>query len=214
MGELLGGIGDWIQTVIETLGYPGIVLVMALENVFPPIPSELVMPLAGFMAREGTFNIVAVIIAGMIGSVLGALVLYGIGSWANDAVIRRFVRRWGRYAFISEHDVDVSLAYFHRHGEAVIFFGRVIPLVRSLISIPAGMDRMPLPRFLFYTVLGTTIWSVVLSYAGWLLADQWERVGGVVEEYQNVVLAIIALALAFFVYRRVIKPRVSGGGAA
>lgn len=214
MGDILGRIGEWIQTVIETLGYPGIVFVMALENVFPPIPSELVMPLAGFIAREGRLNIYGVIIAGMIGSVLGALLLYYLGRWANETVIRRFIRRFGRFLFISEQDLDRSLSFFHRHGEAVIFFGRLIPIIRSLISVPAGMDGMPLPKFLFYTVLGTTIWSGVLSYAGWLLQSQWERVGGVVEQYQNVVLAIVALAVLFFVYRRVIKPRLGGGAAA
>lgn len=209
MGDLLGNLGDWIKSVIETLGYPGIVLVMALENVFPPIPSELVMPLAGFMANEGTFSLLGVIVAGMIGSVIGALILYYFGAWANELVIRRFIRRWGRYAFISENDLDVSLGYFHRHGEAVIFFGRLIPLVRSLISIPAGMDRMPMPKFLFYTVLGTTIWSAILSYAGWVLQENYEAVAGYVERYQSVVIALILVGVLAFVYLRIVKPRLS-----
>lgn len=209
MGELLGNLGAWIGRIIESMGYPGIVLVMALENVFPPIPSELVMPLAGFKAREGVFNIFAVIIAGMLGSVLGALILYYLGAWANETIVRRFIRRWGRYAFISEDDLDVSLGYFSKYGEAVIFFGRLIPLVRSLISIPAGMERMPLPKFLFYTVLGTTIWSAILSYAGWALQANYGLVAGYVERYQNVVLALIALAVVAFVYLRVLKPRLS-----
>lgn len=209
MGDVLSNLGDWIKNVIETLGYPGIVLVMALENVFPPIPSELVMPLAGFMANEGTFSLLGVIIAGMIGSVLGALILYYFGAWANELVIRRFLRRWGRYAFISESDLDVSLGYFHRHGEAVIFFGRLIPLVRSLISIPAGMDRMPMGKFLFYTVLGTTIWSAILSYAGWVLKENYEAVAGYVERYQSVVIVLILVGVLTFVYLRIVKPRLS-----
>ena len=208
MGDVLSNLGDWIKGVIETLGYPGIVLVMALENVFPPIPSELVMPLAGFMANEGTFNLIAVIVAGMLGSVLGALILYYFGAWANELVIRRFIRRWGRYAFISENDLDVSLGYFHRHGEAVIFFGRLIPIVRSLISVPAGMDRMPLGKFLFYTVIGTTIWSGILSYAGWVLKENYALVAGYVERYQNLVIALVALGVLAFIYLRIIKPRV------
>lgn len=209
MGDVLSNLGDWIKNVIETLGYPGIVLVMALENVFPPIPSELVMPLAGFMANEGTFSLLGVIIAGMIGSVLGALILYYFGAWANELVIRRFLRRWGRYAFVSESDLDVSLSYFHRHGEAVIFFGRLIPLVRSLISIPAGMDRMPMGKFLFYTVLGTTIWSAILSYAGWVLKENYEAVAGYVERYQSVVIGVILIGILAFVYLRIVKPRLS-----
>ncbi len=209
MGELFGDLVGLIQSVIRALGYPGIVLVMAAENVFPPIPSELVMPFAGFMAREGTFNIFAVIVAGMLGSVMGAVILYWFGAWANEAVIRRFIRRWGRYAFISEEDLDVSLGYFNRHGEAVIFFGRLIPLVRSLISIPAGMDRMPLPKFLFYTILGTTVWSAILTYAGWLLRENYDLVAGYVERYQSVVVVLIALAVLVFLYVRVIKPHLS-----
>ena len=206
MGELLGGLGDLIRTIIETLGYPGIILVMAAENIFPPIPSELVMPLAGFMAYEGTFNIVGVIFAGMIGSVVGALALYWLGAWANETVIRRFVRRWGRYAFISEKDIDVTLGYFSRHGEAVIFFGR-------LISIPAGMERMPLPKFLLFTVLGTTIWSAILSYAGWALRSQWESVLGYVKQYERLVLVVVVLAVLVFLYMRVLKPRLSGSAS-
>jgi membrane protein DedA with SNARE-associated domain len=214
VGDLLGNVGEWIQRIIEALGYPGIVLVMAAENIFPPIPSELVMPLAGFMAREGTFNIYAVIFCGMLGSVLGALALYWFGAWANEAVIRRFIRRWGRYAFVSEADLDVSLGYFQRHGEAVIFFGRLIPLVRSLISIPAGMGRMPLPKFLLYSMLGTTIWSAILSWAGWILQSRWGEVVAYIEQYQRVVLALIAIAIGVFLYLRVVKPFVNRQAAA
>lgn len=213
MGQLLGNLAEWIKQLIETLGYPGIVLVMALENVFPPIPSELVMPLAGFMAAEGTFNLVAVIIAGMLGSVIGALVLYYLGLWANEPIIRAFVRRWGRYALITENDLDVSLSYFSRYGEAVIFFGRLIPIVRSLISVPAGMQRMPLPRFLLFTVVGTTIWSAILSLAGWVLEENYERVAGIVERYQSLVLVLVALAVVAFLYLRVIKPRLGRAAA-
>jgi membrane protein DedA with SNARE-associated domain len=212
VGELLGNLAEWIKQLIETLGYPGIVLVMALENVFPPIPSELVMPLAGFMAAEGTFNLGAVIVAGMIGSVIGALALYYLGLWANEPIIRAFVRRWGRYALISENDLDVSLSYFSRYGEAVIFFGRLIPIVRSLISVPAGMQRMPLPRFLLFTVIGTTIWSAILTIAGWMLEENYERVAGVVERYQSLVILLVVLAVAAFLYLRVVKPRLAAGG--
>jgi membrane protein DedA with SNARE-associated domain len=209
VSDLVGRLGETIQNIIRSLGYIGIVLVMAAENIFPPIPSELVMPLAGFMAREGTFNIWLVILTGMLGSVIGALVLYYLGAWANETVIRRFVRRWGRYALISESDLDVSLGYFNRYGEVVIFFGRLIPLVRSLISIPAGMNRMPLPKFLFFTMLGTTLWSAFLSFMGWILQANWELVVGYIEQYQRVVLVLIALAVLAFIYFRIVAPRLA-----
>lgn len=208
MGELVGRLGETIQNIIDAFGYIGIILVMAAENVFPPIPSELVMPFAGFMAREGTFNIWLVILSGMLGSVIGALILYYFGAWANETVIRRFLRRWGRYAFLSENDLDVSLNYFTRYGEVVIFFGRLIPIVRSLISIPAGMARMPLPKFLFFTVLGTTLWSAFLSYMGWFLQANWGLVAGYIEQYQRVVIVLVLLAVVAFVYFRIVAPRL------
>jgi membrane protein DedA with SNARE-associated domain len=208
LGDLLGDLGERIRQIFQMLGYAGIALVMALENVFPPIPSELVMPLAGFMAREGRFNIVGVVIAGTLGSVIGALILYWLGTLANEHVIRRVVRRWGRYAFVSEDDLDIALRYFHRYGEAVIFFGRLIPLVRSLISIPAGISGMSLPKFVVYTTLGTAIWSALLAWAGWVLQASWEIVAGYIQQYERVVLVLLALGLLLFVYRRVIKPAV------
>jgi membrane protein DedA with SNARE-associated domain len=205
---ILESIAAWVRDIIEALGYPGIVLVMALENIFPPIPSELVMPLAGFMASDGAFNIVAVVIAGTIGSLIGALALYYVGVWADESLIRRALRRWGRLLLTSEDDLDTALAYFERHGHAVIFFGRLIPVIRSLISIPAGMCRMSLPRFLFYSLIGTALWSSALSYAGWALGENYDRVAGWIERYQTIVIALIAIALAFFVYRRAIRPRL------
>lgn len=208
MSELVGWLGESIQSIIDAFGYVGIILVMAAENVFPPIPSELVMPFAGFMARGGTFNLWLVILSGMLGSVIGALILYYFGAWANETMIRRFLRRWGRYAFVSEDDLDVSLDFFNRYGEIVIFFGRLIPLVRSLISIPAGMARMPLPTFLFFTVLGTTLWSAFLTYMGWLLQANWSLVAGYIEQYQRVVIVAIVLAAVMFLYFRIVAPRL------
>jgi membrane protein DedA with SNARE-associated domain len=208
VGSILEAIGGWVQGIIEALGYPGILLVMALENVFPPIPSELVMPLAGFMASGGTFNVIGVVIAGMLGSMVGALALYYIGVWADESVIRRFIRRWGRLLLLSENDLDLALQYFERHGQAVIFFGRLIPIIRSLISIPAGMSRMSMPRFLFFSALGTTLWSAALTYAGWVLGENYDQVSAFVSRYQNIVIALVVIAIAFFVYRRAIKPRL------
>lgn len=219
MGDLLNQLRLFIENVMLTLGYPGIVLIMAVENIFPPIPSEVVMPFAGFLVgcrqanlAEGCppnqFTMVGVIVAGMVGSVLGALVLYYIGLWADERVIRRFIRNYGKYMLISEEDLDTSLAYFSRHGEAVIFFGRLIPLVRSLISIPAGMQRMPMGKFLLYTSIGTALWSGLLAYAGFYLGAQWELVEEYISQYQKVVLGLIVLGVLAFVYIRLIKPRL------
>jgi membrane protein DedA with SNARE-associated domain len=221
MGDILNNLRLFIEEVILGLGYPGIVLIMALENVFPPIPSELVMPFAGFLVGcqsanlatgcpANEFTMLGVVLAGMVGSVLGALILYYIGLWADERVVRAFIRRYGRYLFISEDDLNTTLGYFSRHGEAVIFFGRLIPLVRSLISIPAGMQRMPLGKFLLYTSIGTALWSGILAYAGLYLGRNWESVVEVISQYQKLTLALIALAVLAFLYVRVVKPRFQG----
>lgn len=202
MAEIVELMRIWIEYAVSLLGYPGIVLVMALENVFPPIPSELVMPFAGFLVVEGRYNFVGVVLAGMLGSVLGALVLYYAGYWGNDLVIRFFIRRYGRYLGVSENDLDTAMRYFDRYGEAMIFFGRLIPLVRSLISIPAGMQRMPLHKFLFYTILGTTLWCALLTGAGMVLGENWQAVLGFLKQYQRLVLVLIALAVGVFMLWR------------
>jgi membrane protein DedA with SNARE-associated domain len=179
---------------------------MFVENVFPPIPSELVMPFAGFLVGRGEMSFVGVWLAGVIGSVLGALILYFIGMWAGDTLVRGFLRRYGKWFTTSEADYDRALRFFERYGSAVVFFGRLIPIVRSLISLPAGADHMPLPRFLLFTALGSAIWSGALAYAGVVLGENWEQVIEFVDDYQSltiVVLAVIAVLLVgAFIYFR------------
>ena len=210
MDELLAWIQQVIDTVITTLGYPGIALVMFAENVFPPIPSELVMPFAGFQVATGEMNFVVVLIAGTIGALLGALVLYYVGLWSNETIVRRFVRRYGRFFLVSEDDIDRALDYFTRYGHVIVFFGRLIPLIRSLISLPAGMNRMPMAKFLLWTTAGTLIWNVLLTVAGMVLAENWQNILGFVDQYEAVMLTLMALALAYFVFTRLRQRRRVG----
>ena len=207
MSEIMDKVQAIITAIITALSYPGIALVMFAENLFPPIPSELVMPFAGFIVGKGEMNLVAVLLAGTIGAVLGALALYYIGMWADETIIRRFIRRYGKFFFISEADIDKTLGFFAKYGEIVVFTGRLIPLVRSLISIPAGMNRMPMGRFLLWTTFGSLIWNGLLTYAGIVLGSQWENVLGLVDRYEKVALGIIALGLIWFIANRVLKVR-------
>jgi membrane protein DedA with SNARE-associated domain len=191
-----------IDHIIMALGLPGITLVMFAENLFPPIPSELVMPFAGFVVGQGKADFLAVWAAGTLGSVVGAVVLYYIGRWANEPIVRRFVRLFGRWFLLSEADLDRALQAFARHGEAIVFFGRLIPIVRSLISLPAGMQRMPMGRFLFFTTLGASIWTAVLTVVGVVLGANWEQVLDIARRYeQATVLVLAALVMAFFAVR-------------
>lgn len=192
----------WITLVIETIGYPGIVLVMVLENLFPPIPSELVMPFAGFLVAEGRFNLGLTITAGTLGSLVGALLLYGIGMWAGEPLVRPFIQRYGRWFLLSEADLDRTLGAFSTHGDLIVLGGRVIPIIRSLISLPAGMNRMPLARFVLFTTIGSLIWTSILTVGGMILGIAWEQMIGLVEVYQDVVLVVLAIAGIMFVGTR------------
>ncbi len=204
---MLEQLATLIEQVMLWLGYVGIALIMFIENVFPPIPSEVVMPLAGFLAGEGKFEFFSVWIAGTFGSVLGAVVLYYIGLWVNQAVLLRFIERYGRWIGISVQDIHRALSVFDRYGEIIVFVGRLIPLIRSLISIPAGMHRMHFARFLAFTVGGSAIWSGVLAYAGMMLGQNWQLVVEFLKTYQNLTLATLGVGFiafaAVFVVRRV-----------
>jgi len=204
MSELLARIIEFAQELVRTGGYPGIVFVMALENVFPPIPSEVVMPLAGYIVSQpdSQFTFIGVWLAGTLGSVLGAIILYYIGMFAGEPILRAFVRRYGKWFTISETEFDRALNIFGKYGEIVIFVGRLIPIVRSLISIPAGMNRMPMPKFLLFTTLGTAVWSGALGFAGYQLGENWGNVETFISEYQSVVvIALVVIIVAFVAWR-------------
>ena len=198
MTHIIEMLRVWSEGIMMALGYPGITLVMLLECVFPPIPSEVVMPLAGFLVSQGKFNFWAVILAGTLGSIIGALLLYGLGAWADEAVLRNWVRKHGKWIQVGEDDLDRASAWFGKYGEPVIFFGRLIPIVRSLISIPAGLDHMPMPKFLGFTLLGSFMWNIVLAYGGVLLGENWQKIIGWLDLYQNVVLVILVIAFVAF----------------
>jgi membrane protein DedA with SNARE-associated domain len=212
MAALISAIKEWVESLVIGMGYPGIIFVMALENVFPPIPSEAIMPLAGYLAatQPTKFHLLWVTVAGTIGSVVGAIVLYAFGYWADEPIVRRFLRRFGKFLFISEGDLDVAIEWFTRYGDWVIFFGRLVPIIRSLISIPAGFRRegkpMPMGRFLAFTVVGTATWSFLLAYAGMILGEHWELVMGMIDRYEQVVIVVLIGLVAVFLWKRAISP--------
>ncbi|MDQ3701671.1 MAG: DedA family protein [Chloroflexota bacterium] len=209
MAEILDTLRVVIEQIITALGYPGIALVMLVENLFPPIPSELVMPFAGFLAGRGEMNLALALLAGTIGSVVGAVVLYYIGFWAGERAVRAFVRRYGRFFLLSEEDLDRTISFFERRGNAMVFFGRLVPLVRSLISIPAGTSRMPMGPFLLFTILGSAIWNAILASAGLALGENWDQILGFVRQYERAILVALAVAIAVFFARRLVALRTA-----
>jgi membrane protein DedA with SNARE-associated domain len=170
-------VAQWVFSIVDKLGEIGVGLLIFLENLIPPIPSEAILPLAGFRARTGALNVWLVWPAATLGSVLGALVLYGVGAWLGyDRLHTLAGKRW--FFITSQKDLDRGEKIFTRHGGKMVLFGRCVPLIRSVVSIPAGIDRMPMPRFLLLTAIGSGVWNAIFIALGWILGDNWDRVQG------------------------------------
>jgi membrane protein DedA with SNARE-associated domain/uncharacterized membrane protein YkvA (DUF1232 family) len=189
---------DWITDAVSEGGYPGIVLMMLAENIFPPIPSELIMPLAGFVAARGELNPVLVVLAGTLGSVLGALPWYYAGMWLGEERVSSFAARHGRWLTLGEQEIGQAMRWFERHGRIAVLIGRLVPTVRTLISLPAGMARMPLLPFLIYSSIGTLLWTAALTAAGFLLQSGYQQVAGYVDLVSK---AIVGLIVAIYLWR-------------
>ena len=188
---------DWITGLVQQTGYPGIALLMLAENVFPPIPSELIMPMAGFTAARGELDVVGVVVAGTAGSLAGALLWYYIGRWIGLERLKRWAAKHGRWLTISPEKVDEAAAWFNRHRGKAVLVGRLIPAVRTLISVPAGVAGMALMRFLIYSALGTALWTALLAAAGYLLEDQYQKVGDYLNPVSDVILGLIVLGYLY-----------------
>ncbi len=191
--ELLTLLGNFTGV----FGYAGIALVMV---VFAP---ELVMPFAGFLVARGELGFAGVLVAGIVGAMLGQGAIYGLARRVGERRVREFIRRYGRYVFTSERDLDRTLNLFNRFDNALVFFGRAVPTVRSLISVPAGVRRMPFGRFFVLTALGTALWNTLLLYAGTAAGRNWRQLVGLLETYETVILVLLGLAVAALLALRV-----------
>ncbi|GAB4376684.1 MAG: DedA family protein [Elainellaceae cyanobacterium] len=200
-------MADWITRTIESLGYIGIGLLMFLENLFPPLPSELIMPLAGFTASQGEMALVPAIAAGVIGTMLGALPWYYLGKFLGEARIKRWIEKHGRWLGFSTEDVDKSKQWFYRRGRTAVFLCRMVPGVRTLISLPAGFSDMPMPQFLIYSTLGTLGWVILLTLAGYILGENYELVEQYLGPVAKIVLITLAIAFIVWIVRRVRNQR-------
>ena len=191
-------MSEWITNTITSLGYLGIGLLMFLENLFPPIPSELIMPLAGFTVAKGRMELAPVILAGVIGTILGALPWYYVGKLVGEDNLKRLADKYGKWISVSSRDIDKANNWFDKHGEKAVLFCRLVPGVRTLISLPAGISAMPLVPFLIYSTIGTALWVSFLTFAGYALGDNYE----IVEEYFGPVskIVFVLLIVAFVIW--------------
>ncbi len=203
MSELLDTIRTFMDHLVLNFGYFGMVLVMIIENVIPPIPSEFVLPFAGFLVADGRLSLPLVLLFTTLGAFLGTSFFYWLGRALGDARVRAFIRRYGRFLLLREADYDEALAFFRRYDGKVVFWARFVPAVRSLISLPAGVAAMPFGRFVLFTVTGSLIWNTVLVLAGVILGSQWERVLVLVDRLEGVLwVLLIAALVTWFVWQR------------
>lgn len=186
---------ELIITLMEQYGYPGIFLLIAVENIFPPIPSEIILPFGGFLTTYTKLTVLGVIFFATLGSLAGALVLYGVGRILNEERLLKLISGpVGRILCLKAQDVEKADQWFLTKGKKTVFFCRCIPIVRSLISIPAGMSQMPMGIFLLYTIVGTIIWNTLLVSLGALLGASWEKLAWLVGEYSNIMLIVLTIS--------------------
>ena len=219
---MLGDLANWVQDVINQFGYLGVALLVVIENVFPPIPSEIVLPFAGFVAQQGASavnatagaaqsdtTVVGMMIAATVGSVVGALILYFVSAAIGPERLRGFVERFGKWFGVKSSDLVRAEEWFDRRSSAAVLVGRCVPLIRSIVSIPAGFRRMKLTSFVVLTAIGSAVWNIALIGAGAVLGDQWERVGEYVGVFQWLVIGAILILLVRFVLTQVKRRRTS-----
>jgi membrane protein DedA with SNARE-associated domain len=206
---MIQSIIDWLVNAISTIGYPGVFISVFLESFFAPIPSEIILPFSGFVASTGKMNLIFVIVIATVAAYLGSLPFYFIGKWGEKPVIN-FIGKYGKYLFIQQKDVDKVFGAFDKYGKGVVFFGRLIPMIRTLISFPAGVAKMQFARFSMYTLLGSLTWNILLTYAGYQLGDHWSVVSKWIEKYQNVILVLIIIAVLLYIIRGIKSRRGAG----
>jgi membrane protein DedA with SNARE-associated domain len=221
---MLGDLANWVQDVINQFGYFGVALLVVIENVFPPIPSEIVLPFAGFVAQQGASavnatadaaqsdtTVVGMMIAATVGSVVGALILYFVSAAIGPERLRGFVERFGKWFGVKSSDLVRAEEWFDRRSFVAVLVGRCVPLIRSIVSIPAGFRRMKLTSFVVLTAIGSAVWNIALIGAGAVLGDQWERVGEYVGVFQWLVIVAVLVLLVRFVVSRLKKRRPQNG---
>ena len=197
-------MADWVISTIQQLGYAGIALLMLAENLFPPLPSELIMPFAGFVAARGELSPVGVVAAGTLGSLLGALPWYWLGRKVGSERLRELAQRHGRWLAVTPHEIDRGKDLFEKRGPAVLVLGRLVPALRTVVALPAGLARMPFWKFVAWSLVGAALWTALLTLAGFLLESQYERISRWLNPVSTVVFAAIAIA---YVVRVIRHPR-------
>ncbi len=195
--QILAALSGFVIWLISSLGYTGILVAMAVESACIPLPSEVIMPFSGYLASQGRFSLWGVSLTGALGCTLGSAIAYGVGAYGG----RPFVLKYGRFVLITPHELDRADRWFVRYGAAATFLSRLLPVIRTFISLPAGIARMPVGRFLFYAFLGSRPWCWLLAYVGWLLGEHWSQVGSVLHSLDVLIVAALVVGAGWFLWR-------------
>jgi membrane protein DedA with SNARE-associated domain len=195
--SIIEPVGRWIIETISYLGYSGIILTMAIESACIPLPSEIIMPFSGYLVFAGRFSLIGVSVAGALGCVVGSVAAY----WAGILGGRPFLERYGKYILLSHRDLDTAEKWFDKYGDWAIFFSRLLPVIRTFISLPAGIARMNFPKFVLYTFLGSLPWCFALAFVGKILGENWESIRTYFRGADIVIVIVIIIGIAFFIYR-------------
>jgi membrane protein DedA with SNARE-associated domain len=202
--SIIEPVGRWIIETISYLGYSGIILTMAIESACIPLPSEIIMPFSGYLVFAGRFSLLGVSVAGASGCVLGSVIAY----WAGILGGRPFLEKYGKYILLSHRDLDTAERWFDKYGDWAIFFSRLLPVIRTFISLPAGIAKMNFPKFILYTFLGSLPWCFALAYVGKVLGENWESIRKYFHGADIIIVIVILLGITFFIYRH-LKPQKS-----
>ncbi|MBI3485705.1 DedA family protein [Candidatus Daviesbacteria bacterium] len=199
---MLESIAQWIIHVISTLGYPGIVLTMAIESALIPLPSEIIMPFSGFLVSTGQFNIHLAAISGAVGNLIGSLIAYAIGFWGQEAVVRKFIKNYGKWILVTEKELDMAEKLMNKYEDSIVLISRILPGVRTIISLPAGIAHLPILRFIILTFVGSLVWSYFLAYIGFALGEHWNTLGVYFHSADAIIGLGLALLVGFYIYHK------------
>lgn len=204
---MLEVLGFWIIKVINLLGYPGVFILMVLESAGIPFPSFITMPFAGSLVNQKRFNFYLLVLLGTLGNLTGSLLAYWIGWWGQEAVVRKIIKKWGKYILFSESKFNKSEEWFRGHGQSVVFVARLIPVIRAFISLPAGIAKMNLTKFIIYTTTGSFLWSLFLTYIGMVLGNNWKAIEVYFHRFDLVIIIISIFTVILFLRSKIAKTK-------
>lgn len=199
---MLEALSHFIIQFIHNTSYAGIFVLMGLESALIPIPSEVTMPFSGFLASQGSLNLWMIIVVGTIANLVGSLVAYYLGFFLQEKILLKFIHKYGKFILITEKEYNHASHWFEKYGDKVIFISRLLPAVRTIISLPAGVFRMDIKKFTFYTVLGCLIWSVFLTYVGFYLGENWASLEGYYRKFEYVIVALLVIGISIYLYKK------------